>query len=274
MHLTASKTFQSLQAHHADARHWRLRELFAADPARFSRFSLEAAGLFLDYSKQRIQRGTLDLLCALARECGVEAHRDAMFAGEKINTTEQRAVLHTALRAPRDSHLDVDGRDIMPDIHAVLDRMQVFSEAVRSGAWRGYDGQVVTDVVNIGIGGSDLGPKMACKTLQPYAHSRLAMHFVSNIDGDDLGALLPTLHPATTLFIIASKTFTTLETMMNAQAARRWFLAQGGKDDDLRKHFVAVSTNDAAVKAFGIDPENMFPFWDWVGGRYSLCSAI
>lgn len=274
MHFCDTQAYQALQAHLATASQWQLRELFARDPQRSATFSLEAAGLFLDYSKNRISATTLDLLCALAQECGLEEQRDAMFAGKKINHTEQRAVLHTALRAPLGHALQVDGQDVNADVHAVLHQIRQFSEQVRSGDWVGYTGKAITHIVNIGIGGSDLGPKMACQALRSCVHPRLTMHFISNVDGHDLGALLPQLDPATTLFIVASKTFTTVETMMNAQSARAWFLQHNTQHHDLRKHFVAVSTNTQAVKAFGIAPENMFPFWDWVGGRYSIWSAI
>ncbi|TCS35728.1 glucose-6-phosphate isomerase [Paucimonas lemoignei] len=273
-HFTATPAHAALTEHLTVARRWKMRDLFAEDPARAQAFSLEAAGLFLDYSKNRINRDTLDLLAALARECQVEMRRDAMFAGETINETEGRAALHTALRAPRGQNLRLGGQDVNAEVHAVLDRLHDFSNRVRSGAWLGYKEEPITDIVNIGIGGSDLGPKMACQALRAYVHPRIKPHFVSNVDGHDLAALLPTLNPATTLFIIASKTFTTAETMMNAQTARAWFLDQHPYVDDLKKHFVAVSTNAEAVQSFGIDPENMFPFWDWVGGRYSLWSAI
>jgi glucose-6-phosphate isomerase len=272
--LESSATFQALQAHYANAKQWEMRLLFAEDPARFSNFSLDAAGLFLDYSKNKITGKTIALLCTLARERNVEGHRDAMFAGAKINTTEHRAVLHTALRAPRGNRLLLDGHDVNQDVHAVLDRIAAFTDRVRSGAWLGHSGKAITDIVNIGIGGSDLGPKMVCQALSSYTHPRLTMHFVSNIDGHDLSALLPKLNPETTLFIIASKTFTTWETMANAHSARNWFLRSGGNEQNLAKHFVAVSTNIDAVKAFGISADNMFPFWDWVGGRYSIWSAI
>ena len=271
--LTATAAFQSLQLHHADARTWHMREMFAQDEQRFSKFSIEAAGLFLDYSKNRLNEKTMELLLSLAQERGVEEQRDAMFTGEKINFTEQRAVLHTALRAPRTSALQVDGQNVSADVHAVLEQICSFTDQVRSGQWLGYSGQPITDIVNIGIGGSYLGPKMACQALRPYSHPRLNMHFVSNVDGHDLDAVLHRIRPETTLFIVASKTFTTLETMMNAQSARVWFV-QHGSAEHLAKHFVAVSTNTEAVKAFGIDPQNMFPFWDWVGGRYSVWSAI
>jgi glucose-6-phosphate isomerase len=269
-----SSAWQQLEAHYDALKGTHLRALFENDPSRFQHFSVEAAGLFLDYSKNRIDRNSLRLLCELARERGVEMRRDAMFAGEKINVTEQRAVLHTALRAPRGARLMQDGEEVGAQVHAVLDRIGHFVGRVRSGEWQGYSGKPVTDIVNIGIGGSDLGPKMVCQALRTYADPRLSLHFVSNVDGHDLDAVLNRVRPETTLFIIASKTFTTQETMMNAQSARTWFLAQGGNKDGLAKHFVAVSTNASAVSAFGIDTANMFPFWDWVGGRYSVWSAI
>ncbi|HEY1044350.1 MAG TPA: glucose-6-phosphate isomerase [Telluria sp.] len=271
--LTSTRAFQALAQHAPDARRWSMRDLFAEDPHRFERMSLEAAGLFLDYSKNRVDGRTLELLVGLARERGLEVQRDAMFAGAKINNTEGRAVLHTALRAPRDAKLVVDGQDVIADVHAVLERVRSFTDAVRSGAWVGHTGKPITDIVNIGIGGSDLGPKMVCLALRQYAHPRLSMHFVSNVDGHDIDANLQDLDPETTLFIVASKTFTTAETMMNAQTARAWFL-RSAPEAALAKHFVAVSTNTEAIKAFGIDPANMFPFWDWVGGRYSVWSAI
>ncbi len=271
--LTATAAFQALQQHHTENKDRQVRHLFAQDPARFSKLSAEGAGLFLDYSKNIVDDKTMTLLYALARETQVEAQRDAMFAGQEVNRTEHRAVLHTALRKPRNEKLMLAQQDIIPEIHAVLDRMAAFSESVRSGAWRGYDDREITDVVNIGIGGSYLGPKMTCQALRSFAHPRLNTHFVSNVDGHDLDALLTRVNPATTLFIIASKGFNTAETMMNAQSARAWFLRHA-KESDLSKHFVAVSTHLDAVQAFGIAPENMFPFWDWVGGRYSVWSAI
>ena len=271
--LTDTASFHALETHAIDAEDWQLRGLFAADAQRFPKLTVDAAGLFLDYSKNRLDATTLALLMDLARERGVEAQRDAMFAGEKINLTEHRAVLHTALRAPRTSTLVVDGQDVIADVHAVLARVKAFSEAVRAGTWLGHTGKPITDIVNIGIGGSDLGPRMACLALRQYAHPRLAMHFVSNVDGHDIDAALAQVNPETTLFIVASKTFTTAETMMNANSARAWFL-QSADEAALARHFVAVSTNTEAIKAFGIDPANMFPFWDWVGGRYSLWSSI
>jgi glucose-6-phosphate isomerase len=271
--LTSTAAYQALETHALDAEQWQLRKLFEADAQRFPALTVDAAGLFLDYSKNRLDARTLELLADLARERGVETQRDAMFAGERINLTEHRAVLHTALRAPRDSALVVDGQDVTADVHAVLARMRTFTDAVRNGTWLGHSGKPITDIVNIGIGGSDLGPKMVCLALRQYAHPRLTMHFVSNVDGHDLDAALGRVNPETTLFIIASKTFTTSETMMNAQSARAWFLEHASADA-LAKHFVAVSTNTEAIKTFGIDPANMFPFWDWVGGRYSVWSAI
>ena len=271
--ITAAQAFQALQQHYADAKNWQMRELFSREPARFPELSVEAAGLFLDYSKNRLNGATMALLCALARERNVEARRDAMFAGEKVNFTEHRAALHTALRAPRGDGMRLDGQDIGNDVHGVLDRIRAFTDRIRSGEWRGCTGKEITDIVNIGIGGSDLGPKMACQALRPFSHPRLAMHFVSNVDGHDLDTVLSRVQPETTLFIIASKTFTTAETMMNAQSARAWFLGHH-READLPHHFAAVSTNTDAVRAFGIDPANMFEFWDWVGGRYSIWSAI
>jgi glucose-6-phosphate isomerase len=271
--LTDSAAYRALSTHVAEASTWQMREMFAGDPERASRFSVEAAGLFLDYSKNRITGATMELLLGLARERKVEALRDAMLAGEKINSTEHRAVLHTALRLPRSRSLVVDGQDAVKEVHAVLDRIEAFSERVRSGSWIGHTGKAITDIVNIGIGGSDLGPEMVCRALRPFVHPRLSLHFVSNVDGHDMDAVLSRLNPATTLFIVASKTFTTRETMLNAQTARKWFLRQGD-ESALAKHFVAVSTNSKAVAEFGIDTDNMFPFWDWVGGRYSVWSAI
>jgi glucose-6-phosphate isomerase len=271
--LTSSTAYQALANHAAKAKEWQMRDLFGADPQRFERFSSEAAGLFLDYSKNRLDGRTLELLKALAQERGVERLRDAMFNGDKINLTENRAVLHTALRAPRDKGIELDGQDIGKDVHDVLARVKTFTDAVRSGEWKGHTGKEITDIVNVGIGGSDLGPKMVCLALRQFAHPRLTMHFVSNVDGHDMDAALSKVDPETTLFIIASKTFTTAETMMNANTARSWFL-QSASEQALARHFVAVSTNVDAIKTFGIDPQNMFPFWDWVGGRYSVWSAI
>lgn len=272
--LTSTASFQALESHAVDAKHWQLRQLFASDAQRFPKLTVDAAGLFLDYSKNRLDATTVGLLLDLARERGVEAQRDAMLRGEKINLTEQRAVLHTALRMPRGKTLVVDGQDVNADVHAVLDHVKEFTDRVRNGQWLGYSGKPITDIVNVGIGGSDLGPKMAVLALRSYSHPRLKMHFVSNVDGHDMDAALAQVNPETTLFIIASKTFTTAETMLNATSARNWFLQNGGTADNLAKHFVAVSTNTKAVAEFGIDTANMFPFWDWVGGRYSVWSAI
>ncbi|MET0268767.1 MAG: glucose-6-phosphate isomerase [Duganella sp.] len=271
--LTSTASYQALAAHATAARQWQMRELFAANAQRFPQLTVDGAGLFLDYSKNRLDATTVKLLADLARERGVESQRDAMLRGDKINLTEHRAVLHTALRLPRGKTLNVDGQDVVADVHAVLAQVKTFTDQVRSGSWLGYSGKPITDVVNIGIGGSDLGPKMAVLALRSFAHPRLAMHFVSNVDGHDMDAVLSRVNPETTLFIIASKTFTTAETMLNAGSARNWFM-QSATEADLARHFVAVSTNTAAVTAFGINPANMFPFWDWVGGRYSVWSAI
>ncbi len=252
-----------------------LRELFAKDPRRAERFFLTVGKhLFIDYSKNLITQDSMTALVQLARKTGVEALRDRMFAGEPINSTENRAVLHVALRNRSNRPMLVNGRDVMPDVRAALDHVRTFSEAVRSGEWLGYTGLRITDVVNIGIGGSDLGPAMATLALTPYTHDGPRVHFVSNVDGNHLADTLRSLHPATTLFTVASKTFTTQETMVNARSAREWFLARAKDEAAVAKHFVAISTNEREVKAFGIAPENMFVFWDWVGGRYSLWSSI
>ena len=272
--LTSSPAWQDLAAHRAALGDTHLASLFAADPGRFERFSLSAAGLFLDYSKNRIDDRALALLVELARSRGVEGARTAMFAGRRINTTENRAVLHVALRHRGATPIEVDGEDVMPAVRDVIARMGAFAEAVRSGAWTGFTGETITDVVNIGIGGSDLGPAMVCQALAALGHPRLTMHFVSNIDGDHLAGVLARVNPARTLFVVASKTFTTIETMTNAASARAWFLANGARQADIARHFVAVSTNGPKVAEFGIDPANMFGFWDWVGGRYSLWSAV
>ena len=265
---------RALQAHRAQMATWHMRDLFAADPARFERFSLQVGELLLDYSKNRITEETMSLLMQLAEEADVTGWRERMFSGDKINHTENRAVLHVALRNRGNRPVVVDGEDVMPKVNAVIERMGTFAEKVRSGEWRGYTGEPITDVVNIGIGGSDLGPQMVVQALKPYRHPRLKLHFISNVDGAHVKETLEALNPATTLFIVSSKTFTTQETMTNAHTARDWFLAQSQSEAHVAKHFVAVSTNREAVKAFGIDPANMFEFWDWVGGRYSLWSAI
>jgi len=265
---------RSLRAHQAEMAALHMRDLFAADPGRFERFSLQVGELLLDYSKNRITDETLRLLLRLAEEANVADWRERMFAGEKINHTENRAVLHVALRNRGNAPVIVDGEDVMPKVNAVIERMGAFAERVRSGAWRGYTGERISDVVNIGIGGSDLGPQMVCQALKPYRHPRLRVHFISNVDGAHVAETLETLNPETTLFIVSSKTFATQETMTNAHTARDWFLARSRAERHIARHFVAVSANREAVTAFGIDSDNMFEFWDWVGGRYSLWSAI
>ncbi|MEP6739582.1 MAG: glucose-6-phosphate isomerase [Caldimonas sp.] len=272
--LTARPAWQALVAHHAKVGDAYLRELFAADAGRGERLVIEAAGLYLDYSKNRITDETLRLLAALATECGVRQRTAAMFRGDVINTTEQRSVLHVALRAPAGQKIVVDGVDVVAEVHAVLDRMAAFSDAVRSGRWLGHTGKRIRNVVSIGIGGSDLGPVMACEALRHYSQRDLAVRFVSNVDGTDLVEATRDLDAAETLFIVCSKTFTTLETLTNAHAARAWSVGQLGDDKAVARHFVAVSTNGEGVAEFGIAPENMFGFWDWVGGRYSMESAI
>ena len=273
--LTARPAWKALAAHHEKVRGVHLRELFADDPERGERLTAEAVGLFLDYSKNRITDETLKLLLQLAEESGLRERIDAMFRGEKINVTENRAVLHVALRAPRGASIVVDGENVVPQVHAVLDKMADFSDRVRSGAWKGHTGKRIRNVVNIGIGGSDLGPVMAYEALKHYSDRTMTFRFVSNIDGTDFAEAVHDLDPAETLFIVSSKTFTTLETMTNAQSARDWLLAGlGGDAEAVAKHFVAVSTNAAKVSEFGIDTANMFGFWDWVGGRYSMDSAI
>jgi glucose-6-phosphate isomerase len=272
--LTESPAWQALARHAEALRPVHMRELFAQDPDRQRRFTLEAEGLRLDYAKHRITAQTMELLLALARAADLEGWRARMLAGERINSTEDRAVLHVALRNRAGTPIRVDGVDVMPAVNAVLARMQAFSDAVRGGAWRGHGGATITDVVNIGIGGSDLGPLMVCTALRPYARPDLRAHFVSNVDGAHLYYTLAGLDPGRTLFVVASKTFTTQETMTNAAAARAWVVERLGAESAVARHFVAVSTNPQAVAAFGIDPANMFEFWDWVGGRYSLWSAI
>jgi glucose-6-phosphate isomerase len=272
--LTESATWQQLVAHQRDVAPLHMRDLFAADPARFEKFSLKYNDILLDFSKNRITEDTLPLLFKLARECRVEEWRDRMFSGEKINTTENRAVLHVALRNRCDRPIFVDGKDVMPGVNRVLEQIRDFTERVRHGVWRGFSGKPITDVVNIGIGGSDLGPFMVCSALKSYSRSDLRAHFVSNIDGAHLGMTLQRCNPETTLFVVASKTFTTQETLTNAHSARAWFLEAAKSEAHIAKHFVAVSTNAAEVGKFGIDTANMFEFWDWVGGRYSLWSAV
>ena len=272
--LTALPAWRALTEHAAQVRDVHLRSLFANDPTRGQRYAVEAAGLHLDYSKNRITDETLRLLVDLANACGLRAHIDAMFRGERINTTEGRAVLHVALRAPRGESIVLDGDDVVPHVHAVLDRMAAFADQVRDARWRGHTGRRVRTVINIGIGGSDLGPVMAYEALKHYSTRDLAFRFVSNVDGTDFAEATRDLDPAETLFIVSSKTFTTLETMTNARTARQWALDALGDERAISRHFVAVSTNAEQVAAFGIDTANMFGFWDWVGGRYSMDSAI
>ena len=272
--------WQALQKHQQEIADVHMRDLFARDSQRFEKFSLHVpAGMsggeiLFDYSKNRVTQETMGLLCDLARQAGLQARIEAMFAGQKINNTENRAVLHVALRNRSNRPILVDGEDVMPDVNAVLAKMRTFSEAVRSGAWKGYTGKPITDVVNIGIGGSDLGPKMVCEALKPYGKPGLRVHFVSNVDSTDLVETLKAVNPETVLFLVASKSFTTQETMANAHSARAWFMAAAEDETAVAKHFVAMSTNTEGVARFGIDTANMFEFWDWVGGRYSLWSAI
>jgi glucose-6-phosphate isomerase len=272
--LRARPAWKALADHYGEIRDRHLRELFAEDPDRGARLVTEGAGLFLDYSKNRITDETLELLERLAEEQGVAERRDAMFRGEHINVSEDRAVLHVALRMPRDRSLVVDGEDVVKQVHEVLDRMSAFSERVRSEEWRGHTGKPIRNVINIGIGGSDLGPVMAYEALRHYSRREVTFRFISNVDGTDFAEKTRDLDPEETLFIISSKTFTTLETMTNARTAREWALAKLGSEEAIAKHFVAVSTNAEGVTEFGIDTDNMFGFWDWVGGRYSMDSAI
>ena len=267
--------WKALEDHYKSIRKTHLRNLFADDPKRGERLTVEALGIYLDYSKNRVTDETLKLLLQLAEESGLQARIDAMFRGEKINITEKRAVLHVALRAPRGTSIVVDGENVVPAVHAVLDKMTDFSNRVRSGAWKGHTGKRIRNVINVGIGGSDLGPVMAYEALKHYSDRAMTFRFVSNVDGTDFAEAVRDLDPSETLFIISSKTFTTLETMTNAHSARDWALAGlGGDEKSIAKHFVAVSTNTAEVSKFGIDTANMFGFWDWVGGRYSMDSAI
>jgi glucose-6-phosphate isomerase len=272
--------WQALEKHRQEIGDVHMRDLFAQDPNRFESFSLKVSDILFDYSKNRVTQGTMRLLFDLAQQAGVKAKIEAMFTGQKYNNTENRAVLHVALRAVSKTDarsnrpILVDGKDVMPDVNAVLAKIRDFSEAVRSGAWKGYTGKPITDIVNIGIGGSDLGPKMVCEALKPYGHPRLKVHFVSNVDGTDLVEVLKKVDPETVLFLIASKTFTTQETMANAHSARKWFLDAAKDEAAVAKHFAALSTNASEVRKFGIDTANMFEFWDWVGGRYSLWSAV
>lgn len=271
--LTELAAWRRLVSHRDQLASAHLRDLFEADPGRFDRLHLTLDDLLVDFSKNRITAETLDLLAGLAQEAGLPEWIDRMFRGERINGTENRAVLHVALRRPAGRPLEVDGQDVMPEVQAVLEKMRTFTERVRSGAWRGHTGEPVTDVVNLGIGGSDLGPCLIAEALRPYWHDRLRAHFVSNVDGAHLAGTLRELRPQSTLFVVVSKTFTTQETLANARAARAWLVAHLG-EEAVGRHFVAVSTNAGAVRAFGIEPENMFGFWDWVGGRFSSWSAV
>jgi glucose-6-phosphate isomerase len=273
--LTSLPAWRALAAHHHKIKDAHLRELFAAEPKRGQRLTTQAVGLFLDYSKNRVTRQTLKLLLQLAKQTGLRARIDAMFRGDKINITEDRAVLHVALRAPKGACIKVDGKNVVPDVHAVLEKMARFCRSLRSGRWKGYTGKPIRNVINIGIGGSDLGPVMAYEALRHYSRRELTFRFVSNVDGIDFVEATHDLNPAETLFIVSSKTFTTLETMTNAHSARYWLLqGLGGNPKAVARHFVAVSTDAAKVADFGIDTANMFGFWDWVGGRYSMDSAI
>jgi glucose-6-phosphate isomerase len=273
--LTAMKAWKALKLHAKEIAGVHMRDLFAADATRGEKFAFEALGLFFDYSKNRMTDETMKLLVELARESGLQARIDAMFSGEKINITEGRAVLHVALRAPKGASVVVDGQNVVPEVHAVLDRMAAFADRVRSGEWKGHTGKRIRNVVNIGIGGSDLGPVMAYEALRAYSDRNMTFRFVSNVDGTDFAEAVVDLDPTETLFIVSSKTFTTLETITNAQSARSWLVkGLGGDESAVAKHFVAVSTNAAQVEKFGIDTANMFGFWDWVGGRYSMDSAI
>src|SRR5436309_3131930 len=273
--LTQRKAWKALQTHYKKVRELYLRNLFADDPKRGERMTAEAVGLFLDYSKNRITGETIKLLIELAEESGLQSRIDAMFLGEKINTTEQRAVLHVALRAPKGASIVVEGENVVPQVHTVLDKMAAFSNRIRSGEWKGHTGKRIRNIINIGIGGSDLGPVMAYEALRHYSERAITFRFVSNIDGTDFAEAVRYLDPSETLFIVSSKTFTTLETMTNDHSARAWLLeGLGGDEKSVARHFVAVSTNAAEVAKFGIDTANMFGLWDWVGGRYSMDSAI
>ena len=274
--ISETEEWKKLGAHYEELKDAHLRDLFATDPERGTKLNIEAGDLFLDYSKHRLTAKTVELLVAVAKKAGLRERIDAMFAGEHINTTEDRAVLHIALRAPKSETIHVDGKNVVPDVHAVLDKMATFAEKVRSGEWKGATGKPIANTVNIGIGGSDLGPLMAYQALLPYSKRDLTVRFVSNVDGDDIYEATQDLDPAETLFIVSSKTFTTLETVTNAKSARDWLLSGLGGDrkDAVAHHFVAVSTNVEKVSEFGIDTDNMFGFWDWVGGRYSYDSAI
>ncbi len=271
---TQLPAWQTLKKHQKAIAKTHMRDLFAKDKRRFKKFSLQFGDILFDYSKNRINIKTMSLLLELANQANLKDHIDKMFTGQKINASENRAVLHTALRNRSNDPIMVDGQDVMPEINKVLENMRSFTESVRSGEWKGYTNKLITDIVNIGIGGSDLGPKMVTQALKPYGHKRLRMHYVSNVDGTDIAETLKKLNPENSLFLIASKTFTTQETMTNAHSARDWFLKTANDESAVAKHFVAMSTNSKEVSKFGIDTKNMFEFWDWVGGRYSLWSAI
>jgi glucose-6-phosphate isomerase len=272
--ISQTQPWQNLQLHIQELKKYQIKSLFDQDPQRFDKYHLQAANIFLDYSKNLFTQETLELLLKLAQEAKVKHWRDQMFAGENINFTENRPALHIALRNRANTSIKVNGTDVMPKVNKVLQQLKDFSEKIRSGEWQGYTGKKITDIVNIGIGGSDLGPRMVTRALIPYHHQRLKFHFVSNIDGTDIAETIKLLNPQTTLFIIASKSFTTRETIINAQTAKNWFLQTTQKKAYIAKHFIAISTNTQAVSEFGIDPRNMFQFWDWVGGRYSIWSAI
>ena len=272
--LTDLSSWKKLQAHYNATKDLKMKDLFAQDPNRFQSFNVTFNDILVDYSKNRITKETMSLLIELAKEVDLKKSTEAMFTGEKINNTENRAVLHTALRNRSNTPVLFEGKDVMPDINAVLAKMKGFCEKVRSGAWKGYTGKAITDIVNIGIGGSDLGPYMVTEALKPYAKADLNIHFVSNVDGTHIAEALKKVNPETTLFIVASKTFTTQETISNAETAKAWFLEKAKDGAHVAKHFAALSTNAKSVAAFGIDTDNMFEFWDWVGGRYSLWSAI
>lgn len=274
MPIAQTPAWQALKRHQKTIAKTHVRDFFEKDKRRFKKFSLQFGDILFDYSKNRVNNRTMNLLFDLARERGLTEMIPAMFKGEKINTTEDRAVLHVALRNRSNTPIYVDGQDVMPEVNGVLEKMRSFSEAVRSGEWKGYTGKEITDIVNIGIGGSDLGPKMVTLALKPYKHERLNVHYVSNVDGTDVAETLKKVNPETVLFLVASKTFTTIETMTNAHTARDWFLKTAKDESAVAKHFVAMSTNATEVSKFGIDTNNMFGFWDWVGGRYSLWSAI
>lgn len=274
MGIETGSAWRELRSHYEQVAELQLTQIFADDPQRAKEFSLEFQGLFLDYSKNRITRESLDFLMKLADEAQLPAAINDMFAGKKINITEGRAALHTALRAPKSSRIELDGVDVVPQVHAVLDQMEVFSETIRSGQWQGFTGKPIRNVINIGIGGSDLGPMMACEALRAYSQRSLNIQFVSNVDGSDFAEAVQGLNADETLFIVCSKTFTTDETLTNARTARSWLLEQLADQRAIAKHFVAVSTNTEEAQAFGIDSQNIFDFWDWVGGRYSLCSSV